>query len=274
VSELRDLGAGVQVLQTPLWQTNALLGRSGDEAVLCDPCFTLEEIEHLATAARETGGPIHLLVTHADFDHVCGIAYLPEATVVAGAASTERITSGAAAEELVAAGAEWGVPWRTDLRVDRVVEPGQFECGDFALEALEAPGHTADGLAYVLLDQGVLVPGDYLSAMTYPFIGGELEDTIETVRRLLDALERHDLRWVVPGHGPTLTPQEAATVGKADLAYLEGLANAVEETRADSLSPGEALLRVFEVEPPRETTPDFEIYGLRSANARSVLTNA
>jgi glyoxylase-like metal-dependent hydrolase (beta-lactamase superfamily II) len=155
-----------------------------------------------------------------------------------------------------------------------VVEPGRFECGAFDVEAIEAPGHTADGLAYVLIDQGVLLPGDYLSDMTYPFIGGGLDETIATVARLLDALERHDLRWVVPGHGRALTPGEARAVGESDLAYLEALARARAEAGADGLSPGEALLHVFAVEAPRGTTPDFEIYALRSANARSVLADA
>jgi hydroxyacylglutathione hydrolase len=274
VTGLRDLGEGVWLWQTPLWQTNALLARSADEVLACDPCFTPDEIERLAATARDAGGPIHLLITHGDFDHVCGIAYLPEATVIAGAATAERITSGTAAKELVAAGVEWGISWPTELRVDRIVEPEAFTCGAFRVEAVEAPGHTRDGLAYVLMDQGVLLPGDYLSAMTYPFIGGGLDNTIATVRRLLDVLARFDLRWVVPGHGPVLTPEQAAAVGEADLVYLEALARAVGEARAEGSSPGDALLHVFEVEPPRETTPDFEIYALRSANARSVLANA
>jgi hydroxyacylglutathione hydrolase len=274
VTELHDLGEGVWHLQTPLWQTNAVVARSGGEALLCDPCFTPDEIERLVAMARETGGPIHVLLTHGDFDHVCGVGYVPEAVVVAGATTAERIRSGTAAEELATAGAEWGIEWRAELRVDRVVEPGRFDCGVFHVEAIEAPGHTADGLAYVLIDQGVLLPGDYLSDMTYPFIGGGLEATIATVRRLLDALERLELRWVVPGHGRALGPAEAAVIGESDLAYLEALARAVADTAADRLSPGEALLHVFDVEPPRDTTPDFEIYALRSANARSVLANA
>ncbi len=274
MTELQDLGEGVWVSQTPLWQTNAVFARSGSDALLCDPCYTPEEIERLVTLAREAGGPIHLLITHGDFDHVCGIGYFPEAVVVAGAATAERIRSGTAAEQLKAAGAEWGVTWAPELRVDRVVEPGRFECGAFHVEAVDASGHTPDGLAYVLLDQGVLLPGDYLSDMTYPFIIGGLEPMIATSRRLLDTLERHDLRWVVPGHGRALTPEEAATAGEADLTYLEALARAVAEAKADGLSPGEALLHVFDVEPPRETTPDFEIYALRAANARTVLANA
>lgn len=274
MSALQDLGEGVWVSQTPLWQTNAVLARSGSDALLCDPCFIPDEIERLVALARESGGPIQLLLTHGDFDHVCGIGYVPEAIVVTGGATAERIGSGMAVEQLGVAGAEWGVTWPTELRVDRVVEPGLFECGAFHVEAIEATGHTADGLAYVLVDQGVLLPGDYLSDMTYPFIGGGLDATIATVRRLLDALERHDPRWVVPGHGRALTPEEAAAVGTSDLTYLERLARAVAEAGADGLNPGQALLHVFTVEPPRETTPDFEIYALRSANARSVLAHA
>jgi glyoxylase-like metal-dependent hydrolase (beta-lactamase superfamily II) len=274
VTELQDLGQGVWVSQTPLWQTNAMLVRSGSDALLCDPCFTPDEIERLVALARETGGTIQLLLTHGDFDHVCGIGYASEAVVVAGAATAERITSGTAADQLAAAGVEWGVVWPTGLRVDRVIEPGSFECGAFHVDAIEATGHTADGLAYILVDQGVLLPGDYLSDMTYPFIGGGLDETIATVRRLLEALERHDLRWVIPGHGRALTAGEAHVVGESDLAYLEALARAVREADVDRLSPGQALLHVFEVEPPRGTTPDFEIYAIRSANARSVLAHA
>ncbi len=274
MSELQDLGENVWVSQTPLWQTNAVFARSGSDALLCDPCYTRDEIERLVSLARETGGPIHLLLTHGDFDHVCGIGFVPEAVVVAAPATAERITSGTAADQLEAAGVEWGVAWPTDLRVDRVVEPGRFECGAFHVEAIDATGHTPDGLAYILVDQGVLLPGDYLSDMTYPFIIGGLEPMIATSLRLLDALERHDLRWVVPGHGRALTPEEANAVGESDLAYLEGLAQAVAEAKKEGLNAGEALLHVFEVEPPRETTPDFEVYALRSANARSVLANA
>jgi hydroxyacylglutathione hydrolase len=273
VTGLGDLGKGVAVLQTPLWQTNAVLARAGEDTLLCDPCFTLEELDHLAALAREGGGPIHLLVTHGDYDHVCGIGCLPEAVVVSGEATARRITSGTAGAELAAAGAEWGIDWPTELRVDRVVRPGRFACGAFEVEAIDATGHTADGLAYVLVDQGALLAGDYLSDMTYPFILGGLDQSIATVRRLLDVLDRHDLRWVVPGHGRALTVAEAAAVGESDLAYLEALARAIAEARARDLSPGRARLHVFEVEPPRETTPDFEIFDLRGFNVRSVLAH-
>ena len=268
---LRDLGEGVWVAQAPLWETNALLARSGGETLLVDPGLEPAEIETLAGLADDV---VHVLVTHGDYDHVCGIGAFPAATVIAGAATAARIGSGEAVDALAAAGNEWGHGWSLDLRVDRVVEPGPFRCGAFSIEAIEATGHTTDGLAYVLVDQGVLLPGDYLSPMTYPFVGAGVERAIATTRRLLDVVERGDLRWVVPGHGAPLTPDQATAVGIGDVGYLEALVAAAHEARERGLPPGPALLRVFAVEPPRETTPDFEIYALRAANARAALADA
>ena len=201
-----EFGEGLWVSQTPLWQTNAVLARSGSDALLCDPCYTPEEIERLVARARDGGGSIHLLLTHGDFDHTCGIGFVPEAVVVGDPTAT-RIASGTAEDELAAAGAEWGVTWPGGLRVDRVVEAGAFECGAFRVEAIEATGHTADGLAYVLVDQGVLLPGDYLSEMTYPFIGGGLEATIGTVRRLLARSRSMTCAGSSPGTGASSRPR-------------------------------------------------------------------
>jgi hypothetical protein len=51
VTGLHDLGEGLWQSQTPLWQTNAVLVRAGAETVLCDPCFTPDEIERLVAPA-------------------------------------------------------------------------------------------------------------------------------------------------------------------------------------------------------------------------------
>jgi glyoxylase-like metal-dependent hydrolase (beta-lactamase superfamily II) len=270
---IRDLGDGVWQFQAPLWQTNSLLAISGGETLLCDPAFTPSEIEAIRTEVRErTDGPLHLLVTHADFDHVCGIPYFPEAQVVAGEETARRIESEGAAG-LDGAGGDWGVQWRTEgLRVDRTVAAGtEFTCGTFRLAAVDAASHGREGLAFVLLDQGILFPGDHLSAITYPLLAASVERTASACERLLEALDRYEPRWVVPGHGPALATDEARAVGEADLAYLGALQVAARETAAEGLPPGFALLRVFAVDPPRANTDDFEVYAIRAGNARQAL---
>jgi hydroxyacylglutathione hydrolase len=274
-AEIRDLGEGVRQFQAPLWQTNSVLAVSGSEALLCDPALAPEQIGAIRTEVDALGGgPLHLLVTHGDFDHVCGIPYFPEAEVVAGEEAAGRIHEDAAGE-LADAGPEWGYEWRTDgLRVDRVVAAGGFRCGAFRVEALEAPSHGREGLAFVLPEQGILCAADHLSPITYPLLAGSLERTAVAVEGLLRALERFELRWVVPGHGRALEPQEARAIGEADLAYLRALQQAAREAVDDEPSDGWALLRAFAVEPPRANTNDFEIYGIRAANARLAVAEA
>jgi hydroxyacylglutathione hydrolase len=272
---IRDLEDGVRQFQAPLWQTNSLMAVSGSEVLLCDPALAPDEIAAIRAEVEGAGaGALHLVVTHGDFDHVCGIPYFPDAEVVAGEEAARRIREDAAGE-LADAGPEWGYEWRTDgLRVDRVVAAGEFRCGAFRVEAVEVPSHGREGLAFVLPDQGILCAGDHLSPITYPLLAGSLERTALAVEGLLQALERFELRWVVPGHGRAIEPDEARAIGEADLAYLRQLQRVAREAAAEEASDGWALVRAFTVEPPRANTDDFEIYGIRAGNARLAVAEA
>jgi glyoxylase-like metal-dependent hydrolase (beta-lactamase superfamily II) len=271
VSESHDLGGGVWSFQSPLWQTNSLLAVAGD-ALLCDPAFTPDEIGAIAAEAkRRAEGRSFLLVTHADYDHVCGIPYFPDAEVAAGAESAARLRDGSAAAGLASGGAEWGVEWPSDLRVDRELAAGEVDFGSFRVAVIDAPSHGREGLGYVLLEQGILLPGDNLSAITIPLLAGSLARAREAAERLLAALDRYTLRHVVPGHGPVLAPEEARRIGEDDLRYLEQLDAAAREAAREGLSPGYAVVHVYEVEPPRPNTVDFEIYGIHGGNGRLAL---
>jgi glyoxylase-like metal-dependent hydrolase (beta-lactamase superfamily II) len=268
-----DLGGGVWHYQTALWRTNSILAVAGTEALLCDPNWEPAEIRAIrADAAARAGRATHLLLTHADYDHTCGIGFFPEAEVVAGPETAERIASGEAAKSLAEAGGEWGLEWPGELRVDRIVRPGEsFAAGAFPVTAIEARGHQSDGLAYLLPEQGLLLPGDYVSATEYPLVAGSLEAYRRTLERLLEALAQHDLRLVVPGHGPVLSPDEARRVAEDDLAYVERLQGAALSARAEGLAPGWGLVSVYGVVPPRPAPDDFEMFSLRTINARAAL---
>lgn len=271
---IEDLGEGVWQFQAPLWQTNSLLAFADGEALLCDAALAPAEIRRIRQEVEQRAeGPVYLLITHGDFDHVCGIPYLGDAEVIAGVETARRIESGAAVVDLQAAGAEWGAEWLTDgLRVDRVVAAGtEFACGAFRVVALDAPSHGREGFAFALPDQGVLLPGDHLSAITYPLLAGSSRRAAAACESLIEALDRFQPRWVVPGHGPALSADEARAIADADLTYLDALAQSAQEAVANALSPGEALLHVFAVEPPRANTNDFEIYAIRAGNARLML---
>lgn len=267
------LADNLWTFQSPLWQTNSLLAVRSDEALLVDPAYFPEEIAAIrAEALRRAAGSQRILLTHADFDHTCGIPYFTDAEVIAGPDTRAQVDSGAAAAALADQGPAWGAAWPTQLRVDRVVEPGeQVSSGPFRFATIQARGHVADGLAYVLLDEGVLLAGDYLSAITYPFAVHSVAEARESTQRLLAAFGEHDVEWVVPGHGPILDADRARGIARDDIAYLEALEAAAREAITRGLAPEPALLHVYAVEPPRENTDDFEVYGIRASNARRAL---
>jgi glyoxylase-like metal-dependent hydrolase (beta-lactamase superfamily II) len=162
--------------------------------------------------------------------------------------------------------------WSTDLRVDVVVEPAsRFQCGPFHVAAIDARGHKRDGLAFVLIDLGVLLPGDYMSLTTFPFAAFSVAEAVRTLERLLSAMDEYRVEWIIPGHGPPLPADQARAIAHEDSLYLQALEAAAVDAHEAGLSPGHSLLAVYAVTPPRPASFHFEVYGHRALNARKAL---
>src|SRR5690242_14713713 len=82
--------------ESGLWQTSSLLLADGGEAVLIDPAISRGEVEAIAARTRELGLRVtHVLATHADWDHVCGISVFPDAVAAMGELTAARVAAGA-----------------------------------------------------------------------------------------------------------------------------------------------------------------------------------
>jgi glyoxylase-like metal-dependent hydrolase (beta-lactamase superfamily II) len=142
----------------PAWLSNAYLlaDEPGGTAVFVDSGAPLEPL--LATVERERLTPTHLLVTHDHADHVLGN------------------------DELVS-------------RFALVVTSGPVETGGLRVEVLATPGHSDDGVSFVVANE-LCFTGDTLFRDA---VGGGPADGIrKSVMDVLMALP-HELR-VLPGH--------------------------------------------------------------------------
>lgn len=234
--------------ESALWQTSSLLLAANREAILIDPCISVAEVGLIAARVRELGLRVtHVLATHADWDHVCGIAAFPEALSTTGEATAERIRSGEPAASLAQRAVDHGLELAGEPRVDRTFVPGTaVSVGPFLLETLALPGHTPDGTAYRIRDLDLLAVGDHLSTIEFPF-ASSTADYRATLAALIDLLNRDPPARVVPGHGPELTAADARAVAEADLAYLWALHTAV----AGAARSEEARERALAVPVPR-----------------------
>jgi glyoxylase-like metal-dependent hydrolase (beta-lactamase superfamily II) len=247
--------------ESALWQTASLLLVSGDAAVAIDPCIGSGEVARVAARARELGARVtHVLATHADWDHVCGIAAFPDAVAAMGERTAQIVASGEPAAQIAQRAAEYGVEVPGPPRVDLALVPGAaHRIGPFTVETLALAGHTPDGTAFRVRELDLLAVGDHLSAAEFPFADSTADYRV-TLAGLIDLLRNDPPAHVVPGHGPMLTAAEALAIAEADLAYLHALREAV-------LAGGaEAGLRV---PLPRPAPPDLA--DLHAANVEAQL---
>jgi hydroxyacylglutathione hydrolase len=144
----------------PGWLSNAYLVAEdpGGTAVFVDSGAPLEPL--LAVVEREELTPTHLLVTHGHGDHVAGN------------------------DEL-------------ERRFGLEVTQGEVEAGALRIRALPTPGHSADGVSFVV-DETVCFSGDTLFRDA---VGGTADDFDGVRRSVMDVLMQLPPETrVLPGH--------------------------------------------------------------------------
>ncbi|HXD54129.1 MAG TPA: MBL fold metallo-hydrolase [Solirubrobacteraceae bacterium] len=203
----------------------------GAETFVVDSPVLPEELELLPSVLAQAGfpEPAALLATHADWDHVLGPLAFPGTPLGCAESSAARLRAepGEAQRELRSFDEELYLERPRPLglgSVQALPVPGHLEIGEQSLELHATGGHTPDGMAILAPWAGVLIAGDYLSAVEIPMLnpGGEVDGYLATLERLRLLLSR--VEHVVPGHGPILGPERAAEVLEEDVAYLRALA--------------------------------------------------
>jgi hydroxyacylglutathione hydrolase len=242
-----------------LWKTTSLLVLAQGESLAVDPAISADEVARISRRALELGAPVrHVLITHGDWDHVCGIGGFPDAEVAMGEETGEKVASGKADQSVRRAAEHYGFAPAGSPRVDQTFRRGlAVALGAFAVETFPLVGHTADGSGFRLRDRGLLIVGDYLSAEEFPFATSPSAYRI-TLAGLIEMLREDPPDTVIPGHGPPLQALDALSIAEADLAYLRSLYAAVVHALADDGTRDGARAAGLAVELPRECPPDLE----------------
>jgi hydroxyacylglutathione hydrolase len=243
--------------ESALFETSSLLLADVGEAVLVDPSISLDEVARIAARADELGLRVTaVLVTHADWDHVCGIAAFPGAEAAMGAAAASRVEDGSAWRDCEREARRYTLELAGPPRVDRVLAAGAaHRVGPIAVETLALPGHTPDGMAYRVRELDVLAVGDHLSAIEFPF-ASDTAAYRASLAALIQLLRRDPPGRVVPGHGPEHTAAEAAAIAEVDLDYLWRLHGSIAAALPRGVEAARAAGRA--VEPPRGLSDEEE----------------
>jgi hydroxyacylglutathione hydrolase len=236
-----------------IWQTRATLVRAPRGRILFDPTYFPAEIDTIAAEAESGDGERVLLLTHSDWDHVVGFprfsgwrCVASEAVKAKDAGDRERIV-----EEIRSFDARWYVERReepayplVDLAIDGERE---VELAGEAALLVPAVGHTDDGLATFFPRLRLLVAGDLLSALEFPFVYHSATAYRRTLRRVGELVRELDIEFLVPGHGPVArTRGEIERRLGDDADYLDRLTDAVSAAGREGLTGDDLAARLSE----------------------------
>ena len=242
-----------------LWKTTSLLVFAEGESLAIDPAISADEVAGIGRRGLELGAPVrHVLITHWDWDHVCGIGGFPDAEVAMGEETAEKVVSGKAERSVRRAAEHYGFVPAGSPRVDLTFRRGSaVALGPIVVETFPLVGHTADGSGFRLRDCGLLIVGDYLSAEEFPFATSPSAYRI-ALAGLIEMLREEPPETVIPGHGPPLQALEALSIAEADLSYLRSLYAAVVDALSRNVTRDEVRAAGLAVDLPRECPADLE----------------
>ena len=156
----------------------------------------------------------YLLFTHSDYDHIIGYGAFPGWTTIA----SKCFVSNPARESQLQQAKDWDDANYVERsykleypRIDHPVgeNPGRILLGaSGVLRAYQAPGHNFDGLIAHLPKSGVLIVGDYLSNIEFPYVYHSFTDYRQTLDTLEKIIEDGAVDLLVTGHGDATTDRE------------------------------------------------------------------
>ena len=200
------LPASLQVFERGWLSANNVLLFDGDEATLIDSGYVshADQTVKLVRAALDGRSLGRLINTHSHSDHIGGNASVQRAF---GCSITVPEGMARAVEEwdeealLLSVGAQAGERFRHDA----TLAPGaRFVAGELEWQAVAAPGHDMDALAYYNPDRRILISGDALWRDGFGILFAEVMgqgDALGEARRTLEAIGRLAVDAVIPGHG-------------------------------------------------------------------------
>ncbi|MDA0236540.1 MAG: MBL fold metallo-hydrolase, partial [Proteobacteria bacterium] len=200
------LPASLQVFERGWLSANNVLLFDGDEATLIDSGYVshADQTVKLVRAALDGRSLGRLINTHSHSDHIGGNASVQRAF---GCSITVPEGMARAVEEwdeealLLSVGAQAGERFRHDATL---AAGARFVAGELEWQAVAAPGHDMDALAYYNPDRRILISGDALWRDGFGILFAEVMgqgDALGEARRTLEAIGRLAVDAVIPGHG-------------------------------------------------------------------------
>jgi glyoxylase-like metal-dependent hydrolase (beta-lactamase superfamily II) len=200
--------------ESQLFRTTSTIIYTDDYVLIVDPNWLPAEVDGLAalTTAHGAGKEKFLLFTHSDYDHIIGYGKFPGFTTIASRAFVDNPKREAQLAQAVAWDDEYYITRDYPLvypTIDRPVsgDGTEMRIGKDNYVFYQAAGHNYDGLLTFNRSKGILVVGDYLSNVEFPYVYHSFSDYRATLDKLDTLISTGEVKVLVTGHGDHTTEQ-------------------------------------------------------------------
>ena len=229
----------ITVFQSVLYQTTSAVVKTERAIILTDPNWLPNEINEIKTYIQSIIGErkLFIIYTHSDYDHIIAAGAFPNATTIASEAFVNRSDKEKVLEEIHQFDAQYYIQRDYPIiypTIDIVIkEDGQtVNLEDASCTFYLAPGHTQDGLFTVVEPYGILLAGDYLSDVEFPFIE-DLNSYKNTLQKAAAMMSDKKIQTLVPGHGQVTTDFiEMQKRVDESMLYLNNLIEGIDQDEA------------------------------------------
>lgn len=227
------------VFQSVLYQTTSAVIQTNHALIVTDPNWLPNEIAEIKAYIESVieNRKLYIIYTHSDYDHIIAAGAFPQATAIASEAFANRANKKEVLEQIHQFDAQYYIERDYPIiypDIDIVIEEdGQtLDLQDVTCTFYLSPGHTRDGLFTVVEQFGILLAGDYLSDVEFPFIE-DFEEYVATIQKAQTIISNKKIEIVVPGHGITTThSDEIQNRIDQSLLYLNNLSNGIVDESA------------------------------------------
>ena len=190
--------------------------------VLIDTLAYPDEIRDIKRFAEDRlGRPVRYIInTHYHTDHTLGNNFFPRATIISHALCRHFLdTRGRRAlEGSQESSTELG---EVGIRLPNVTfDEGSatIRVGKRTLQLVPLPGHSADGIGVLVVEDRVLFSGDVMMPVPY-LADGDYDLMVASMK----SIPKMKLENLVQGHGESVLRGEVSTTVRANLSYLTAL---------------------------------------------------
>jgi len=203
-------------------QVNAGAVVGPEYTVLIDTLAYPNEIRDIQRFTEDRlGRPVRYIInTHYHTDHTLGNSFFPRATIISHALCRHFLdTLGRKALEV-------SQESNSELRDAGVRLPGvtfdegsaTVRVGKRTLQLVPLPGHSADGIGVLVVEDRVLFSGDVM--MPVPYVAdGDYDQMVASLK----SIPKMKLENLVQGHGESVLRGEVSSTVRANLSYLAAI---------------------------------------------------